>query len=67
MSKINSVERTLAELGLEGISVSDELYQDMLKHQKGEISAQEFLDRAIKRAVENERSISVPGNNHSNK
>ncbi|HAT3986291.1 TPA: hypothetical protein RG395_001004 [Legionella pneumophila] len=67
MSKTNPVNRTIAELKLEGIAVSAELHRDMELHSSGQISEQEFLTRAIKRATDNERSLSVSRNEHAEK
>lgn len=67
MSKTDPVNRTIAELKLEGIAVSKELHRDMELHNSGQISEQEFLKRTIKRATNNERSVSVSRNKHTEK
>ncbi len=56
MKKNNPVNRTIAELKLEGISVPSELRQDMVLRNKGKISDKEFLTRAIKRATNHKHS-----------
>jgi len=66
MQKIIPVERTIAELALESISISEVMRQDMVLLQQGKISEQEFLNRAIKRATGDERSFSISRNENVN-
>jgi hypothetical protein len=66
MSKMNSLDRTLKELALEGIGVSDDLHNDMKLLEQGKISQKEFLERAKQRATHDERSLSIPRNTNVN-